>query len=290
MSELLALQTLTFSVKPVPSRDIGAKGELVWLPLKHLYVDPIYQRAILDSGKANIRRMVEEFSWAKFGVLDVAKRSRNVYAVIDGQHRATAALCHGGIDSVPCLVLERSLAEEARAFAAINHNTTRINPLQSFRAAVAGGDLEAVGIVKACAEAGVVMAPSPKPLELLKAGETCALSAVRRCFKMHGGEVLTTALMALRAADPMVGLAGVAVRGMCELAPKHPEWHRDAASVGEALTRTGGGLAKLVNETASRRATRGGTDWKNFMELAEARIAAAARTKGVPMSRLMAGR
>lgn len=63
MTALQPLGKLTFAIKPVPSVDVGQPGELAWLPLSQLYIDPAYQRAILDSGKANIRRMVEGFSW-----------------------------------------------------------------------------------------------------------------------------------------------------------------------------------------------------------------------------------
>lgn len=288
MSALVPLQVLKFARTPRPSVEIGKGGELRWVPLKHLFIDPAYQRAILDSGKANILKMVEEFSWTKFGVLDVTRRGKDRYAVIDGQHRATAALIHGGVREVPCLILERTPAEEARAFAAINHNVTRIHPLQTFRAAVSGGDPEAMSVAKACAEAGVTIAPYPK--NELRPGETMALGAVRACMKLRGAETLITALMILRAADPQSGLSAVAVKALCDAAPKHPEWHKDAAKCGEALTRTGGGLAALTSEAQHRKLARGGTLAVNFAALAEARIAAAWRTMHVPLNRLMAGR
>jgi len=288
MSELLSLRRLAFATPVEPAKDIGTAGELRWLRLAHLYVDPAYQRSILDAGKANIRRMIEEFSWAKFGTLVVSRRGKDRYAIIDGQHRATAAFIRGDIDTVPCLIMTFDRAAEARAFSVINHNITRIHPLQSFRAAVTGGDEEAVRLTKVCAGAAVTVAPYPKTD--LDPGETCALTALRTCLKRHGETVLTTALMILRAADPEHGLPGTAVQALCTLTPDRLEWHRDAAHIGELLGRGGDTLARIVERAAARRLTHGGPLYLNFAKLAENKIAFGLRNPGANINRLMAGR
>ncbi len=286
--DLQPLERLTFATTPTPSRSLGARGELVWLPLSHLRIDVSYQRSIFASGRSNIRRMIEEFSWEKFGVLDVARRAKDVYAVIDGQHRATAALCHGGIVEVPCLVLQRSLEEEARAFAAINHNVTRINPLQSFRAAFVGGDPEAIAVMVACSEAAVTIARRPVPIEQLAPGETCALAAVRRSYKRDGTKLLVTALLVCRATDPMSGLPGIAVEALCEMAREHPDWHSDAVRVGERIAATGGGMKKLVDDALVRRASRGGSPVRNFAAVVTHRLSLPALPAPLPGSALAA--
>jgi hypothetical protein len=257
--------------------------------LDQLFIDPAYQRTILESGKANVRRMMEQFSWALFGALVVSQRAPRIYAVIDGQHRATAALNRGGIDKVPCVVLSASVEAEARAFSDINRNVTRIHPLQSFRAAVAGGDPEAKEIVAACAEAGVVIVPYPKAVELMKPGETCALSGIRKSLKRHGEQATITALIMLRTADPDAYLPGAAVDGMCAAVPNHPDWHRDAAKIGEAMGRNTT-LLQLVSRAQERKLARGGTVWSNFAALIESKIAAASVRSGAPLNRMMAGR
>jgi hypothetical protein len=219
MSTLQPLPRLTFIPPPVPSADIGDMGELKWLPLSALAIDPAYQRAILDSGKANIRRMIEGFSWLLFGVLVVARRPDSAnggrqFAIIDGQHRATAALLHGAIGEVPCLVLRGGQEAEARAFSAINGNVTRIHVLQSFRASVAAGDGEARRLVMLCGRGGVTIAPYPKA-ELLP-GETLALGTLRTCAKRYGEDVLVAALTLLRAADSAIAQGSAWRPGMDE--------------------------------------------------------------------------
>lgn len=283
MSELQALQRLKFDPSPVAAAPGGAP-EFAWLPLSEIYIDPAYQREILKSGRNNIRTMIAHFSWRRFGVLDVARRAPGRYAIIDGQHRATAALCHGGIATVPCLIQQGDVAAEARAFSAINAAVTRINALQSFRAAVAGKDEEAVRITAVCAEAGVTIAPHPR--EKNRPGETQALAAIRQCLLRDGPKALATALIVLRAADPQSGLPGPLVKALCHLAPRHHEWHRDAAKVGALLAR-GGDFAKLLAKANARKQQRGGTEWRNAAEIAEAQIA----VPDIPnLSRLMAGR
>jgi len=285
MSELEPLQRLTFDSAPERAKTIGERGELAWLPLKHLFIDPAYQRAILKTGKANIKRMIEQFSWERFGACVVAKRGKDRFAIIDGQHRATAAF-NLGLSDVPCLILKGGREAEARAFNAINANVTRIHALQSFRAAVAGGDKDALAVYRACAEAGVSIAPYPKPE--LKPGETQALLAIRQCLTRHGHAATVTALMVLRAADAEASLPGVAVKALCEIAPKHPEWNRDAAKIGGYLARAGN-MAALLMKTAERKHLRGGAEWKNFAEIVEAAVASGQRTANIPKA-AMAGR
>jgi hypothetical protein len=288
MSELQPLPQFTFMPPALPSTDIGDMGELKWLPLSALAIDPAYQRAILDSGKANIRRMIEGFSWLLFGVLVVARRGGRQFAIIDGQHRATAALLHGGIDEVPCLVLRGGQEAEARAFSAINGNVTRIHALQSFRASVAAGDGEARRLVLLCRKGGVAIAPYPKAE--LAPGETLALGTLRVCARRYGEDVLVAALTLLRAADREAGLGAGAIMGMADVLFHSPAWAARAAELGPVLTARGGGLAALAVKARARKAARGGTEWASFAAIARERLTFAEHNAGVDLRRLMAGR
>jgi len=115
MTELRALERVDFETPAVPAAALGAKGELKWINVTELGIDPDYQRPVLYTGRRNVRRMVEGFSWSLFSPLVVARRGRNLYAIIDGQHRALAAVTHGGVKELPCLVLSCPRAEEALA-------------------------------------------------------------------------------------------------------------------------------------------------------------------------------
>jgi hypothetical protein len=286
MTELMPLQHLTFAKSPVPATAIGDRGELVWLPLSKLRIDTAYQRAILDAGKANIRRMVEAFSWLQFGAIIVARRKGGVFAIIDGQHRATAALIHGGIDQVPCLVLTGGTEAEARAFSAINGNVTRVHPLQSFRALVAAGDPDAKAVLALCADAHVTIVPYPREL---KAGETQSLNIIRQCLRRHGDKVVRTAMMSLRLLDDTAGLGGPALNG-CSSALYHRPDLLPVAETLAAKIAAPGKLAALSKKALERKAARGGTEWSSFGAVLIDALTMAQRTGGQDLSRLMAGR
>jgi hypothetical protein len=287
MSDLQPLQKLQFAQRPVPASDIGDKGELAWLPLSQLYVDPAYQRAILDSGKANIRRMIEAFSWLQFGTLVVSRRTPSRYAVIDGQHRATAAMLHGGIDKVPCLILKGGREAEARAFAAINGNVTRIHPLQSFRANVAAGDGAAREIVDLCARGGVTIAPYPKMDP--DPGETMALGSIRQVRKNYNDAILIAAFKLLRAAEPEAGIGAAAIIGAAKTLSVNPQWARDPKLYGGKLADRGG-IAALSTKARARKATHGGPEWSSFHAVLTDAVNLAIRTAGLPLNKMMAGR
>ena len=68
MSSLAPLQTLTYILPPTPPASLGTPGRFAWLKLSQLRIDITYQRDILDSGKSNIRRIIEQFDWKKFGM------------------------------------------------------------------------------------------------------------------------------------------------------------------------------------------------------------------------------
>lgn len=291
MSALAPLQKLNYAQPLRPSEKIGAKGEFAWIPLAHLRIDPSYQRDILDNGKTNIRRIVDGFQWKKFGVLEVGRRALNCYAIIDGQHRAIAAMMHGGIEKVPCMIHPGGIAEEADAFSAINAKVTRISPLQSFHADVAAGDEQAIALVALCAEAGVRITRRPKVD--FHPGETMALALLRR-EAIKDKASLLAALKLLRALDPGAGIGADALRGtvaaLKSMPTKPDDPARVGAEIGARLTKFGGGVCQLLAEASARRATRGGTPWDSFKAVLLTYVNVSQRSANVPMNRLMAGR
>src|SRR5260221_9204232 len=80
---------------------------------------------------------------------------------MDGQCRTKAAVTIG-IDSVPCAIVMAGGADQARAFRAVNSNTTRLSSLALHWAAISCGDAKALAIQSVCAAAGVSIAPYPK--------------------------------------------------------------------------------------------------------------------------------
>jgi hypothetical protein len=70
----------------------GPAPQLLWIEIKDLVIDPSYQRHIGKRGAANIRQIAENFDWSKFAPVIIAPIEGGQYAVVDGQHRTTAAL------------------------------------------------------------------------------------------------------------------------------------------------------------------------------------------------------
>lgn len=223
MSDLLPLATEPFEPVPSPREDLGDRGELEWLAIDSLCIDPRYQRQVLDKGRKNIRHIIEHFSWARFSPLVVAKRGKQ-FAVIDGQHRAIAAALHGGIDKLPCLIIKADAEEEAIAFATINGQVTAVLPTQIFYARLAGGEVKALALKEVCDRAGVTVLRSPKPKP--KAGETSAVTTLETCLKKFGPDVLVTTLQAItQTGDGNAGyLTAPIVEGTCEALAMNERW------------------------------------------------------------------
>jgi hypothetical protein len=286
-AELVPLQPLQYILRPVPAADIGQRGEVAWLPLGKLRIDPRYQRDILDNGKTNIRKIIEGFNWRKFGVVVVGRRPGGIFAIIDGQHRAVAALMHGGIPDVPCLILDGGLQVEAATFSAINGAVTRISPLQSFHADVAAGNEMAVALVDFCAVHGVTIVRRPK-IDF-KAGETMALALLRRTFEKDKS-VLQAALQLLRGMEPEMGLGSDHLRGTILALQKLEVMPDDPAQLGATLAAGGGTAQNLMQAAWTRKATRGGPSFQNFAAVLVDKIRAALRTTPGNLKRMMAGR
>jgi hypothetical protein len=194
-SGLLPLHRATFRRQPVPSPNVGIPGEMAWLALADLRIDPRYQRPINAAGLKTISAIVEGFDWSKFSPLVVARRPGGLFAVIDGQHRATGALTHGGVDRVPCLIMSGGARAEAAAFAIINGQVTAVTKTQIHVARVMAGDPKALRLNEIVARGGVTIVKNPKPI--WKVGETIAVGAIEVCLNRWGEDALITALQCI---------------------------------------------------------------------------------------------
>lgn len=202
MSGLRPLERIAFAERPVPrpAHELK-KPAFQWIETEKLVIDPRYQREIGDRGRANIKRMIERFDWSLFGIVTVTRAVKDRYAVIDGQHRATAAHMHPAIPKVPCVIIDASEAEQARTFIGINSAVVAMSPIQMFHAAVAAGIPDAAGAAACAARAGVTVMRYPVRRENLKKGATLAAGTLRAVWKAQGPKALTAALTALAAKD-----------------------------------------------------------------------------------------
>lgn len=190
-----AISAAGFAALSERPADFGPAPELKWIAVADLVIDTSYQRDISRQGVTNVRAIAANFSWAKFGALIVAPVDGK-FAVIDGQHRVTAAALLG-IRDVPAQVLAIARQEQAAAFNAINSVVTRVHTLQSHAAAVAAGEPDAVEIHDVAAAGGVAICRYPKERAKMAPGETVAVVALKRALKRFGRPLLVAALKCL---------------------------------------------------------------------------------------------
>jgi hypothetical protein len=235
MTVARVLDTKGYSAITVPS-SFGKAPRLEWLALRDLVIDPDYQRDITSVGRSNVRRIAANFNWAMFTTVMVSSVGGNKYAIVDGQHRCTAAaLC--GVDRVPCAIVDAAPGEQARAFRAINGNVTRMHTLHLHHAAVAAGEPVAVRIAEACRRAGVTIMRSPVPVEDIKPGQTNVVLTIGKALQRFGDKVVELALRTIVATgDGNTGmLSRIVIWGTAEVLNDHPEWHADEAALRRAF-------------------------------------------------------
>lgn len=243
MTEMLRISGSSFrqrlAGKELSDIDAAEKPKLFWIAIASLRVDPRYQRRI--AGRASEKSVITiatQFSWSKFAPVVVAEREEHegIYAIIDGQHRTTAAALRG-IKDVPCLIMRADLAEQANAFAAINGAVTAISAMQLHAARVAAGDADAVALRDACAEGGVSICRYPVKASEMKAGETLAAARLARQLARYGRQTFVTALSCItRTADGNVGMVRAPlVEALCATLDGEPAWRDEGDRLIEAM-------------------------------------------------------
>lgn len=190
------LQPLTVPIAAMPKGKVrGRVPELGFVGLDKLRVNPKFQREITRRGLATISRIVGNFSWSRFAPLMVARvpGEDGLCSVIDGQHRATAALIIG-IEMVPCAIVDATESEQAAIFSAVNGNVTPVTILQLFKAARAANAEWARQIDEVCTASGLTALVYPKARSSIAPFETMAIGTLRKNIIRFGTEDVAAAL------------------------------------------------------------------------------------------------
>ena len=231
----LAMRPLDPTITALPKTDFqpGPAPMLSWIKTDRFVVDDTYQREIGKRGRLNILYIAENFDWSKFAPVIVAPVEGGRYAIVDGQHRTTAAMLRG-IEEVPCQIVQADRAQQAAAYAAVNGNVTKTTPHQLFHAKLAAGDLEATELDEVCRAGGVKVLRRNIITAKMAVGETQAVGALARCLSNFGRSTLITALQCLtETADGNAGyVRATIVEGYCEALHRTP-W----VDMGEQLLR-----------------------------------------------------
>lgn len=176
-------------------KSAGRPPKLDFLALSKLRIDDSYQRTIERKGLCTIQRIVDDFNWNRFAPLVVARvpGKEELYAIIDGQHRATAALIRG-FDLVPCMIVEAGVLEQPAIFTAVNGNVTPVTIFQLFKAARAAKAEWAVAIDQACETGGIKPLCYPKAKKEIRPFETMAIGTLRKLIIRHGVDDVAAAI------------------------------------------------------------------------------------------------
>jgi hypothetical protein len=233
----------------------GAAPMLRWLKIADLVVDPAYQRPIAGKGRRNVDRIASAFSWSCFAPVVVSPIEGGKFAIIDGQHRTTAAALVG-LESVPCQVVVAGREEQAAAFKAINGVTTSISRMALHGAAVVAGEPWAIHVADICARAEVELLRYPVPTEKQTPGQTMAIGAISRCLKRYGDDTVITALQCVTQTknnNPGTLTADV-IKALCEVLNGNAEWRDAGLALLEAFDVID--LEEIVSASAVKAAAR----------------------------------
>lgn len=234
MSEYEPLNLAHYTPPTSPMRD-GPVPSLSWIDIGLLVIDKSYQRNVSRAGSINIQRIADQFEWSKFSPVIVAPVEGGLFSIIDGQHRATAALLRG-IEKLPCETVHIDRARQAEAFAAINGNTTRVTPRVVYYARLTGRDSTAEEMARVLAAAGVTICRNNRTLRDMKRGETGAVMALFKYLKKFGPETLIAALQCITETSETGNpgfLRATVIEPLCDVLHRNPKW-RDG---GERLLR-----------------------------------------------------
>ena len=242
----------------LPKVPFGKEPKLEWIEVRKLRVDVSYQRIIHGRGARNIREIAMAFRWDRFGTVIVAPVQGGVYAIIDGQHRTTAAALRG-FPKVPCQIVDADHAAQARAFAAINAQVTAITPMQLHAARLAAGDPVARELADACKRGGVTICRYPVPANAMKVGETLAAGQLARMMRLYGADVLVSAMRCIT--ETRKGNAGLVrapiIAALCAAFEAEPDWRSNEAKLLKAMWRFD--FAEQFATAGRRSATEGGS-------------------------------
>lgn len=170
---------------------------LTWIPIEKLRINDVYQRPIMRTGWSQIKKIAHNFNWSSFTPVMVSKIKNDCFSLIDGQHRAHAALL-AGYSEVPAVVVEINQTEQAAAFARINSQVTRMNVHSIYKAALAAGETWAIESEKAVSNAGCKLMTSNKSTKDKSPGDISGIVTIRKMVENHEANAVTKGLHALK--------------------------------------------------------------------------------------------
>lgn len=200
--------------KPLKRSPVPPPPRIAWLRLEELVIDAAYQRGLSEASDRLIRRLVENWDWSLFKPLSVAATGDGRYEVIDGQHTAIAAITHGAVETLPCLVLTCvTQGEKAAAFVGINTERTSLSSYAIYRAKVISGDPVAMAVDAGVTAAGGATVEKAQPLSKYPPGVTAAIATLLQIAR-RGGKARIARLLKIAIAGGVGPVPAGLLRGL----------------------------------------------------------------------------
>lgn len=220
-------------VRIAPDRISGAMGLTKMVPIGSMRVDESYQRVISGKSHRVIREICEEFDWRKFLPMILVARPDGMYDIVDGQHRATAALTLG-MTELPSYVIEATRAEAAGAFAAINGSVTQVSPQDVWFAQITAGDPSSLKLKAVLDRIGITIV---RHSSVAGVAETASIAVLRRAWTNYDEDVFEIILHAIvHTGDGNPGMImGSTVNGIGHAIRKKAEIHRNPRKLYEVM-------------------------------------------------------
>lgn len=178
MTRLRTVEPLQLPVGWTPAVLEDFQPRFEWIAPSSLLIDPQYQRSLTEASVRLIHRIAAGWSWRRFKPPIVAATDAGLH-ILDGQHTAIGAATHGGIHTIPVMIVEGAdQLERARAFLGHNRDRVGLTALSLFHAAVAAGDESAQTVMQVCGRAGVTVLRHVRPQGVFEIGETIAVAAL----------------------------------------------------------------------------------------------------------------
>ncbi len=216
-----------------PAEIAGPPPRFEWVDPCEIYVEEQYQRDVVESGIALIRRIYSGFDWAKFKPpVCIMHPEAGVLVCIDGQHTAIACATHPGIKTIPVMIVTAAdLKSRAGAFVGQNRERVALTPMAIYRGELVAGDVHALAVERACRVAGVsVLDNSINLRDKHPVGSTIAIGTMTSIARKLGSDVLADVLKVLVAAKRGPIKAGE-ISAVCLILDRMPSLSRDNLAV-----------------------------------------------------------
>lgn len=236
------------------SVDTGGAGTIEVVALSDLRVDPVYQR---DLTAQFVEKLAEHWDIVTAGTIVVSKRPSGDLYIVDGQHRAAAAVRAGETHILAQVVNEPSAEEEARL--RLKGNVKRTDRItEVFRARLASGDETALAIVRILDGIDTQINLTPT----MGSGIN-AVTAVEKLYKIDDGVSLIHVLTMLKTLfgelRPEIASSDL-LKGLTWFLGQH-EGMIDMERFERVFKTTGPGA--LSRSARAHKASLGGTQWIN---------------------------